>query len=82
MFHNDLIEETLKLSKAYVRPADEGNLHIILGDGNLENSDIDFCREECIKYNDRDGLNILGKLVSMDEEERDEFWREWLKYTY
>lgn len=46
-----------------------GSLHIILADGNLRESDIDFCIKWCIKENDWEGyvLAQILKLLSLTQ---------------
>lgn len=51
-----------------------GNLHIVLDDGNLENSDIDFCIKECLVNNDTAGLKICRELVKMSLDVRYELY--------
>lgn len=47
-----------------------GNCHLILDDGNLEDSDIQFCIGYCAKADDTDGLYIMREMLSLNPEER------------
>lgn len=47
-----------------------GNCHLVLDDGNLEDSDIQFCKGYCAKAYDIDGLYIMREMLSMSLEER------------
>lgn len=47
-----------------------GNCHLILDDGNLEDSDIQFCIGYCAHANDNDGLAIMREMLSLNPEER------------
>lgn len=47
-----------------------GNLHVILDDGNVNNEHIDFCRKQCARNGDVDGLAILDVIAAMPEEDR------------
>lgn len=47
-----------------------GNCHLILDDGNLEDSDIQFCKGYCAHANDDDGLYIMREMLSLNPEER------------
>lgn len=47
-----------------------GNCHLVLDDGNLDDSDIQFCKGYCAHANDDDGLAIMREMLSMSPEER------------
>jgi len=47
-----------------------GNCHLVLDDGNLEDSDIQFCKGYCACAEDSDGLSIMRDMLSMNPEER------------
>lgn len=47
-----------------------GNCHLVLDDGNLEDSDIQFCIGYCAHANDDDGLAIMREMLSLNPEER------------
>lgn len=47
-----------------------GNCHLVLDDGNLEDSDIQFCIGYCAKADDTDGLAIMREMLSLNPEER------------
>jgi len=47
-----------------------GNCHLVLDDGNLEDSDIQFCKGYCAHANDDDGLAIMREMLSLNPEER------------
>lgn len=47
-----------------------GNCHLVLDDGNLEDSDIQFCKGYCACADDNDGLGIMRDMLSMSPEER------------
>jgi hypothetical protein len=47
-----------------------GNLHIVLDDGNIENSSIEFCMKKCIENNDLLGLELCQMLLSASKTQR------------
>lgn len=47
-----------------------GVLHIVLEDGNVEDSDVDFCIEKAIERNDRDGLKLARMLRRLSPDDR------------
>ena len=48
-----------------------GNLHIVLDDDNLRDSDILFCKEECLKDNDLFGIALCDNLLKIPFEDRE-----------
>lgn len=48
-----------------------GVLHIVLDDGNLEDSYILFCKEEAIKKNDKLAIKICDELLMLTHDERE-----------
>lgn len=67
----DLIEYYCELPNNEVG----GYLHIILSDGNTEDSDIAFCREECQIHGDTLGELICDLLLQFTEEEREVMYK-------
>lgn len=49
-----------------------GNLHIVIDDYNVEDSDVLFCMEQCKKNNDYLGLEICERLMEMETFDRDD----------
>lgn len=47
-----------------------GNCHLVLDDGNLDDSDIQFCKGYCAHADDKEGLGIMIDMLSMSPEER------------
>lgn len=67
------IEEMIPLIKDYyAKPLNGvgGSLHIVLDDGNLENGDVEFCREWAIEHNDEDGIKLADLLLQMSATQR------------
>ena len=77
------IPEVLPLAKAYVRKpwfGVGGNLHIVLDDGNIENSNILFCQDLCRGDKDVDGERLCGLLLQMTKTQRRKIVRQcWRK---
>ena len=46
-----------------------GYLHIVLDDGNIEHSNISWCKEECEKNNDSFGVFLSDLLLCFTEDE-------------
>ena len=67
------IPEVLPLIKEY-RDKDGngvgGNLHIILDDGNVNDSDVIFCLDRAKETNDTDGVKIAEMLLQMSKTQR------------
>jgi hypothetical protein len=68
-----IISDILPLVKEY-RDKDGngvgGNLHIVLDDGNINDSDIKFCLERAIETNDVDGIKLAEILLNMSKTQR------------
>lgn len=47
-----------------------GNLHIVLADRNVHDYHVEFCKNECIKKNDTDGLVLANLLLQMSKSQR------------
>lgn len=47
-----------------------GNLHIVLDDGNVKNSDVEFCINKCREYNDLKGIVLCELLLRMSKTQR------------
>ena len=61
----------LELFKAYNRRNGEwGNLHIVLADRNVKDGHVAFCREQCLKNNDAEGLVLCDILATMSKSQR------------
>ena len=66
------IPDVLPLIKAY-RDAGHhvgGNLHVVLDEGNIRDSDILFCRDEAIAHQDHEGVKIANLLLQMSKTQR------------
>ena len=58
--------EIVELVEAYyAKPGNlaGGNLHIVLDDGNVEDENIEWCRERCLEAGDSDGLLLCTLLA-------------------
>ena len=67
------VPEVLPLVRAYyAKPGNEagGNLHIVLDDGNVEDSSIRFCVEGSVREMDLDGVSLCQKLLAMSKTQR------------
>ena len=65
--------KVLSFVKAYyAKPGNEvgGCLHIVLDDGNIEDSHIEFCRNSARKHNDNDGIVLAELLLQMNYTQR------------
>jgi hypothetical protein len=47
-----------------------GVLHIVLDDGNVEEAHVRFCRDEAVKKDDHDAIDICDDLLELTAEER------------
>lgn len=66
-----LEREQIELFKTYHRRNIEwGNLHIVLADKNVKNSHVQFCREQCVKNNDAEGLVLCDILLTQSKSQR------------
>lgn len=72
----------LLIKKYYSREGNGagGNLHIILDDGNMEDDWINYCKQECIKKKDKDGVIICNKLLKLSYKEKQEILIYYPKY--
>lgn len=67
------VPEVLPLIKAYyAKPGNGvgGWLHIVLDDGNIETSHIEYCKQSAIEHNDADGVAIADLLLRMSKTQR------------
>ena len=48
-----------------------GNLHIILEDGNVKDSDVEYCIKVCMEKRDWDGLSLAAQLMTITPLQRD-----------
>ena len=67
------IPEILPLLKEYRDKDDNGaggNLHIVLDDGNVNDSDVIFCLERAREPNDTDGIKLAELLLQMSKTQR------------
>ena len=75
------IPEVMPLVKAYyAMPGNSvgGNLHIVLSDGNIEDSHIEFCLGECILHGDTKGSELCKLLLLMSKTQRRKIYmRSW-----
>lgn len=67
---------TIERFKAYYeRNPSWGTLHVVLEDGNLEDSHIAFCRNAAIQEGDHDGKELCDILLKMNCIQRNELHR-------
>ncbi len=67
------IPEIMPLIKEYyLFPGNEvgGNLHNVLEDGNVKDSDVEFCLNEALKCNDKKGVELAKLLLKMSKTQR------------
>ena len=67
------IPEVMPLVKAYRdTPGNSvgGNLHIVLDDGNIHDDHIQFCLDQCVERNDKEGEKLCRLLLSMSRTQR------------
>ncbi len=54
----------------YINADDYADLHIILDDLNVEDQNLKFCAQECVKKHDAYGASVCGLLLGLDEKDR------------
>jgi hypothetical protein len=67
------IPEVLSLVKAYLEKDGNGvggSLHIVLDDGNVEDSHVEFCIKWAREHNDEDGVKLGELLLRMSKTQR------------
>jgi hypothetical protein len=67
------IPEVLPLVRAYCAKPENGvggSLHLVLEDGNVDNSDVEFCRDWARMHNDLDGVLLAEILLLMTKTQR------------
>jgi hypothetical protein len=52
-----------------------GSLHIMTDDGNLKDSDVDFCMKHAEEVGDTDGAWIAKEMLKLSESQRDKLIR-------
>ncbi len=63
----------IELCKVYYQKPGNGvggNLHIVLDDGNLKDSHIEFCLKQCREKNDLDGALLCGLFLQLSMTQR------------
>jgi hypothetical protein len=67
------IPEVLPMVRAYYAKEGNGNggsLHIVLGDGNTQNSHVAFCLEQAEANEDEEGASLARLLLQMSRTQR------------
>lgn len=67
------IPEVLPIVKEYyAQPGNGagGNLHIVLDDGNINDSSVEYCMNICKENNDKKGIELCNKLMRMSKTQR------------
>jgi len=67
------VPEVLPIVKAYYAKPNNGvggSLHIVLDDGNVETSSVEFCKEYARQNNDLDGVALAELLLKMSYTQR------------
>ena len=67
------VPEALKIAQEYyAKPSNNvgGSLHIVLEDGNIETSSVEFCRSVAIENDDIDGVALADLLLKMSKTQR------------
>ena len=74
MKNKQILEHELvnRIVEYYKKEGNEcgGNCHLVLDDGNLEDSDIQFCKGYCAHADDNEGLSIMSCMLQLNPEER------------
>lgn len=66
-----LEREQIELFRVYAKRNPEwGNLHIVLADKNVKDGHVAFCREQCVKNNDAEGLVLCDILLTQSKSQR------------
>ncbi|HUT43219.1 MAG TPA: hypothetical protein VMW95_02690 [Desulfobacterales bacterium] len=47
-----------------------GSLHIVLADGNVKDSDVEFCRNYALEHGDHNGVFLADILMKMSKTQR------------
>lgn len=70
------VPDVLPLAKAYyhAHPAG-GNLHIVLDDGNIEDSSVQFCLDRAREEGDGPGVELAEMLLKMSKTQRKKLYR-------
>lgn len=72
------VPEVLPLVKAYYAKPDNGaggNLHIVLDDGNVQDSSVRFCLSQAERAQDLDGIVLAQLLLKMSRTQRLKLYR-------
>lgn len=72
------VPEVLPLVEAYYDKPNNGaggNLHIVLDDGNVEDSHVEFCLNQARRYGDLDGVALAEILLKMSKTQRLKLYR-------
>lgn len=67
------VPDVLPLVRAYYAKPENGvggNLHIVLDDGNVEDSHVRFCLDRAHEAGDADGIALAGLLLRMSRTQR------------
>lgn len=80
---NTIIELIMKAKNYYFQEGNSvgGNLHIILNDGNIENSDIQYCLKLCKEKNDLLGIELSELLLKASKTQRKKLINSYSKYA-
>jgi hypothetical protein len=71
------VPEVMPLVRAYYAKEENGaggSLHIVLDDGNVEDSSVEFCIEEAEKRGDKDGVELGKILLRMSKTQRNKLY--------
>jgi hypothetical protein len=77
------VNEAIELVKNYYYDGNGsgGNLHVVLDDGNLKDSDIEFCLNNCLTENDIEGTKLCFLLLDMSITQRNKLYNNYEIYA-
>lgn len=66
------VDQALAVARAYYASGNPlgGNLHVVLDDGNIEDSHVEWCLERCLELNDKSGEELALLLLKMTPVQR------------
>jgi hypothetical protein len=79
IMENKKFQEVLSLVNHYYSLPNNcagGNLHIVVDDGNVEDDDIEYCKEQADRKGDKEGVAIAKLLIKMSKKDREKIYME------
>lgn len=65
-----ILEVLDKFVAYYRRHPAWGSLHVVLGDGNIDDGSVEFCRTWAAEHDDQDGVELCDLLMRMSKTQR------------